>query len=84
MYYVYVLYSSDYAKIYIGYSINPEVRLKAHNGNRNKGWTAKYKPWIIIYSETLSTKREALLREKQLKSFRGREFIRSLLAKKLN
>ncbi|MCX6300874.1 MAG: GIY-YIG nuclease family protein [Bacteroidia bacterium] len=80
MYFVYVLYSSDYDKIYIGYSANPEARLKAHNDNRNKGWTAKYKPWIIKYSETLYTKREALLREKQLKSFRGREFIRSLLA----
>jgi putative endonuclease len=47
---------------------NLEQRLSSNNHLLNKGYTAKYKPWIIIYSEEYINKRTALLREKQLKS----------------
>ena len=75
MYYVYALYSKEYKKIYIGSSSDLANRIKSHNDPRNKGWTAKFKPWIVIYSEILQSKQKALYREKQLKSFKGREFI---------
>ncbi|HEY5823050.1 MAG TPA: GIY-YIG nuclease family protein [Cyclobacteriaceae bacterium] len=39
----------------------------------------KYRPWRLFYSETFETKSEAMQREKQLKSFKGREFLRSQL-----
>jgi len=37
------------------------------------------KPWQIIHIEGFETKSEALKREKELKSSRGRAFIRTLL-----
>jgi len=79
MYFVYVLYSKVFDKIYIGYTSDIDTRLKAHNHPENKGWTKKYQPWDIIYKELFSTKNNAIVRERQLKSFQGRAFIRSLI-----
>ena len=75
MFMVYVLHSPTYDKIYIGYSSNIEERLRSHNALGTKGWTLKYRPWVLVYTESFETKREALRREKQLKSSRGREWI---------
>ncbi len=79
MFFVYALYSEAHNKIYIGYSSNPEKRLLSHNDERNKGWTGKFQMWKLIYTEKCDTKTEALKREKQLKSFKGREFIKELV-----
>jgi putative endonuclease len=79
MYQVYVLYSENYQKIYIGMTSNLEARLKSHNELGTKGWTIKYRLWVIIYTEEMKTKQEALVRERQLKSAKGREFIWSLI-----
>jgi putative endonuclease len=44
-----------------------------------KGWTIKFRPWILIYKEEYELKVDAMKREKQLKSAKGREFIWKLL-----
>jgi putative endonuclease len=75
MYTVYALFSKSFNKIYIGYTSNPEQRLISHNHPRNKGWTTKYAPWIVVYSENYNSKRDAMAREKQFKSCRGRDFV---------
>jgi putative endonuclease len=75
MYTVYVLYSQDFNKIYIGYSADIKSRLESHNVFAKKGYTVKYRPWKLIYSEEYIIKKEAIVREKQLKSAKGREFI---------
>ncbi len=82
MHFVYVLYSKRFDKIYIGYSSNPEIRLSFHNSDSNTGWTKRYKPWKIIYTEQFQTLLEAYKREKQLKTSRGRNFIRDLITRK--
>jgi putative endonuclease len=79
MYFVYALYSPKYSRIYIGLTSSLEGRLEAHNHPANKGWTAKYQPWVLIYSEPCPSKTEALRREKQLKSAQGRAFVRGLI-----
>jgi putative endonuclease len=81
MYKVYVLYSKSYNKIYIGYSSNLEERLRSHNELGTKGWTIRYRPWELLHSETFEDKSQAMKREKELKSYRGREYIRKLLLK---
>ncbi len=82
MFVVYALYSLTYNKIYIGFTSDLEQRLKSHNKLGKKGWTIKFRPWELIYSEECSLKSEALKREKQLKSATGRNFIRSLINEK--
>ena len=82
MYKVYALYSPTYNKIYIGYSSNLEERLLSHNELATKGYTVRFRPWIVIYTEDYKTKKEAMLREKQLKSANGREFIWDIINNK--
>ena len=81
MYAVYELYSSGFDKIYIGFTSNLENRLFAHNHQSNKGWTKKFQPWQLIYKELFELKPNAIIREKQLKSAKGREFIRTQIPK---
>ena len=80
-YFVYVIFSEKYDKIYIGVTSNLEKRLFAHN-NLPKGWTKNFRPWNLVYTEEFTEKSEALKREKELKSHQGRDFIRNLIAKK--
>ncbi len=79
MYTVYVLYSKNYSKIYIGQTADIERRLFEHNNGLLSYYTKRYIPWQIIYTEDYPARNEALKREKQLKSQKGREFIWNLI-----
>ena len=79
MFFVYAIYSEKFDKIYIGFSSDLEQRLISHNTLATKGWTLKYRPWVLFYFEEFNTKKEALQREKELKSYQGRKFLRSKL-----
>ena len=83
MHKVYILYSPVYKKIYIGYTGNLEARLLSQNQLGKKGWSIKFRPWVLVYTEDYATKEEALLREKNLKSGKGREWIWNELISKL-
>ena len=80
MFYVYVLYSKTFDKIYIGSTSDLSTRFLFHNKLAKKGYTVRFRPWAIAYTEQYQTKAEAITREKQLKSARGREFIWKLVA----
>ena len=79
MFTVYVLYSKDYNKIYIGFTSDLEQRLLSHNELGKKGWTIKFRPWQLIYKEEYQLKLDAMKREKELKTATGRNFIWSLI-----
>lgn len=77
MYYVYIL--ENLADIhYIGSTSDLNKRLYKHNTGGSK-WTRKRGPWKIIYSEELLSKQEALIREKQIKSYKGGEAFKKLI-----
>ena len=77
MFIVYVLYSSDFNKHYTGFTTDLEERLISHN-ERGEGWTAKYRPWILIFQKEFLDKSEAMKYEKWLKSGAGRDFIKTI------
>ena len=72
---VYVLYSPKYGKIYIGFTSNLEQRLLAHNVLEKKGWTIRFRPWVIVFTEEYPTKKEAMRREKLLNNANNRALI---------
>src|SRR5690242_14772437 len=82
MFIVYVLYSAAFNKIYVGCTSDLEGRLMSHNFLGKKGYTVRFRPWALIYSEVFETKSGALEREKELKSSQGRKFIWGLVEKK--
>lgn len=78
MFYVYAIYNELSDKIYIGQTSDLDERIRLHNEKALKGYTSRFPgEWKVIYQESVSTRQEALVREKQLKSFRGREFVKS-------
>ena len=79
IYTVYVLYSIKFDKIYIGYTSNLEQRLISHNILATKGYTIKFRPWTILFTEEFNNISDALKREKELKSGVGRKYIWKLV-----
>jgi putative endonuclease len=74
---VYILFSQNADKHYTGYTSNLEQRMLSHN-ELGVGWTAKYRPWKLIFTKEFRIKAEAMQFEKWLKSGVGRDFIKTL------
>ena len=65
---------------YIGSTDNIEARVNRHNKGKSK-YTKGRRPWRLVYSEEYNTRREAMAREKILKSGQGRKWLDEILAK---
>ena len=78
MYHVYAAYNPQSGKIYIGQTENLDERLRLHNEKTFRGsYTSRFDGnWILVYSEQVPTRKEAIQREKQLKSYQGRQFVK--------
>ena len=81
MYWVYALYNGQHSKIYIGQTEDLAKRMNLHKERTFKGsYTAKISgTWELIYCEAVESREQALVRERQLKTYRGREFIKNYI-----
>ncbi len=79
MFWVYILYSPSSKKSYTGFTSNLEARLLSHNELGIKGYTVKFRPWILLLKEEYFIKSEAMYREKYFKSGIGRNEIKILI-----
>jgi putative endonuclease len=79
MFLVYAI-KNNKGKIYIGQTSDLNKRLQRHLGilkTKAKSYTYKQKgPWEVVYKEQVATREEARKRERELKSFQGRKFIK--------
>ncbi|SFT55580.1 putative endonuclease [Algoriphagus locisalis] len=73
---VYILLSSSSGKTYTGMTSDLITRFHFHNSKSTKGYTLRYRPWTVIHVEFFKSKKEALIREKELKSGKGRNWLR--------
>lgn len=82
MFTVYVI-QNEKGKLYIGQTASLEKRLARHNKklpNKTKSFTVKQgKEWKLIYREEKETRKDAMVREKELKSHQGREYVKRLI-----
>jgi putative endonuclease len=81
MYHVYAISNAKHKVIYIGQTHDIKNRLNEHNSASFEGtFTSRFKgTWALIYSEGCPSRNAALKREKQLKSYRGREAIKKFI-----
>jgi putative endonuclease len=79
-YYVYVLQSLKDFKYYIGSTSSVASRLDFHNSCLQRSTRSRV-PFIIVYTEECSDRSSALLREKQIKSYKGGEAFKRLIGK---
>ena len=78
---VYILYSCKFQKSYVGYTSDLIDRFKSHNSLSTKGFTIKFRPWEVAYVEAFTSKREAIKREKYLKTGVGRELVKAIISR---
>ena len=78
MYYTYVLHSEKDGKLYTGSTKDLKLRFEQHQ-NGEVDSTKYRRPLKLIYYEACLVEDDARRREKVLKSFRGKMFIRRRL-----
>jgi len=78
MYCVYIIYSVDFKRYYVGLSSNVSQRLETHNLGVVKS-TKAFCPWKVIHTEIFETRIEARKREKYFKSAAGRRWRKNNL-----
>lgn len=66
--FVYIIQSEQDQTYYKGFTENIVKRLEQHNNGESE-YTSRKIPWKLVYLEELTTKREALIRENQIKRF---------------
>ena len=81
MYTVYILFSQNRNRYYIGYTGDViQERLRKHNSN-HKGFTGSKADWIIVYTENYNDKKEAMHRELEIKAWmKSRKRIEQLIS----
>ncbi len=77
-YYVYFLESLQNKELYIGFTEDLRKRLQYHNSGRNAS-TKKYMPWKLIFYEAYLDKKDAIRREKYLKTSQGSRLLKRML-----
>jgi putative endonuclease len=78
MYFVYLLENRSDKSWYTGFTSDLKRRLKQHFDGSSP-YTSKKNNWRLIYYEVYLNKRDAIGREKFLKSGAGKKFIRKQL-----
>lgn len=78
MYYVYILRSVKFSRLYIGYTTNLRSRFCLHNNGRVFS-TKPYLPWVLVFYEAYIKSSDAKRREVYLKTAKGRTVIKAML-----
>lgn len=80
MFWMYILHNPETDRFYIGSTNDLERRLSQHI----KGYTRTTRileTYRLVYKEQFSTLEEARLREKKLKSYKSKKYIKWLISK---
>jgi len=79
MYSVYILYSSQIDKFYIGQTVDLENRLIEHNkGIHDKSFTKRATDWELFVMIECTSRKQSLKIEKHLKSMKSRTYYNNL------
>ena len=74
-YYIYILTNQYHTVFYVGVTNNLIRRVYEHKNKLVKGFTAKYNINKLVYYEVFSDVRDAIYREKQIKSWSRKKKI---------
>ena len=78
MYYIYILQSEKDGKFYVGFTKDLKLRVEQHNSGKVKS-TKDRRPLVLIYYEACLKQEDAIKREKYLKTYHGKMFLRNRL-----
>ena len=69
--FVYILRSDRDGSLYVGQTKDLATRVARHNSGRSKTYTGDRGPWTLVHYEEHSSRSEAVVRERFLKSCAG-------------
>ena len=75
MHYVYILHSTKLDRFYVGESADPHRRVKFHRAGRER-YSARADDWVLVFVKTYTSRSEALVAEKKIKSAKSRVNIK--------
>jgi len=77
MYYVYILYSKEIDRYYIGHSNDVQRRLQEHNHPRlRRKYSSQTSDWILVFQVSAGeTRSDALKLERFIKRQKSRKYI---------
>jgi putative endonuclease len=78
MYYTYILQSKTDGKFYTGYTANLKSRFESHQAGQVES-TKHRRPFDLVYYEACINQDDAIKREKYLKTYHGRMYIKKRL-----
>ena len=79
----YILFSASKNRYYIGATCDElNERIRKHNSNHKKGFTGTVNDWKVVYSEHFKTKEEAFSREREVKKWKSRKKVETLISSK--
>jgi putative endonuclease len=78
MYYTYVLYSKKDGNFYTGFTQDLKLRFDQHNKGQVES-TKDRRPFKLIYYEACLSRDDATHREKYLKTYHGKAYIKKRL-----
>ena len=79
MYTLYILHSKKLDRYYVGFTNDLSRILTEHNRIKGK-YTDSGIPWVLVYKESYALKKDAMDREKFIKSQKSKKFITELVA----
>ena len=71
-YYVYIIVCED-GSYYTGYTKDVDSRMRLHKNGKGARYTRIHKPKKLVYTEALSTRSEAMKRERKIKMMQHRQ-----------
>ncbi len=78
MYYTYVLKSEKDGKLYVGYTGDLKLRFEEHKKGKVES-TRDRRPLKLVYYEACLNQQDATHREKYLKTYHGKMFLKNRL-----
>jgi len=78
MYTVYILFSANLDRYYVGHTDDMVGRLRRHLTDHT-GYTSKAKDWEVVFIELFQDRLSAGRREREIKSWKSAVRIRELL-----
>jgi putative endonuclease len=78
MFTVYILFSKNRDRYYIGSAEDVEGRIRRHNTN-HKGYTGNSNDWQLVWKKEFNIKKEAIKFERLLKSWKSRRMIEKII-----
>ena len=79
MYHVYILYSKNFDRYYVGQTNDVTRRLIEHNENPRMTYTHKFRPWKVVAQYEVETRSYAMKFEKYIKRMKSRKVLERLV-----